>query len=148
MPALQQPSIIHGDYRSGNFLFTEHDGRITALLDWELGMIGDRHQDLAYVTMPCFKTPDAKSGELQVCGVMPESQFFDEYEAKTCFSINRKTLEWYRIYNYYRTTVLCVGTGYRIARNGKTHQDILVTWVGGLISRLLDELRECLEGVY
>ena len=35
-----KPSIVHGDYRSGNFLFTP-DGNISAILDWEMCHIGD-----------------------------------------------------------------------------------------------------------
>ncbi|MFP3740074.1 phosphotransferase, partial [Burkholderia sp. SIMBA_019] len=42
MPVLDRASIVHSDYRTGNFLFTEHDLKISAWLDWELGRIGDR----------------------------------------------------------------------------------------------------------
>ena len=38
--------MTHGDYRTGNYLFDEESGKITALLDWELARIGDFHEDL------------------------------------------------------------------------------------------------------
>ena len=41
-PKLDHVSIVHGDCRGGNFLFTEHDAKITAWLDWELAYLGDR----------------------------------------------------------------------------------------------------------
>ena len=47
MPSVDKPAIVHADFRVGNFLFTEPDNRISAWLDWELGRIGDPHQDIA-----------------------------------------------------------------------------------------------------
>ena len=46
-------TIVHGDYRTGNFL--EVGGRITAILDWELVHLGDPHEDLAWVSLPMYK---------------------------------------------------------------------------------------------
>ncbi|WP_460767492.1 phosphotransferase [Nocardiopsis nanhaiensis] len=42
LPATDRVGIVHGDFRSGNFLFDEATGEITAWLDWELGHVGDR----------------------------------------------------------------------------------------------------------
>lgn len=39
LPVLDRAVIVHSDYRLGNFLFTEHDSKISAWLDWELGRI-------------------------------------------------------------------------------------------------------------
>jgi aminoglycoside phosphotransferase (APT) family kinase protein len=46
-PAAIKPAIVHGDYRSGNFLFTP-DGKISAILDWEMCHIGDPLEDVAW----------------------------------------------------------------------------------------------------
>ncbi|MCB2076897.1 MAG: phosphotransferase family protein [Novosphingobium sp.] len=46
-PEPAAPSIIHGDYRSGNFLFLP-DGAISAVLDWEMCHIGDALEDIAW----------------------------------------------------------------------------------------------------
>lgn len=46
-PSVDRISIVHGDYRVGNFLFDPKDGRFTAIMDWELVHFGDRHEDLA-----------------------------------------------------------------------------------------------------
>jgi aminoglycoside phosphotransferase (APT) family kinase protein len=145
LPELDKPSIVHSDYRLGNFLFTEGDAKITAILDWELGRIGDRHQDLAWTTSRAFAAMDESGKNLLICGMMPESEFFDHYESATEFKINPKTLHWYKIYNNYSLAALLVGTGYRIALNGKTHQDILVTWLIGLGYLVMDEIRQLLE---
>jgi aminoglycoside phosphotransferase (APT) family kinase protein len=41
LPPADRIVLVHGDYRSGNFLYDD-GGRITAILDWELAHLGDR----------------------------------------------------------------------------------------------------------
>jgi aminoglycoside phosphotransferase (APT) family kinase protein len=144
LPTLDQPTLVHADYRVGNFLFTEADSRISAWLDWELGRIGDPHQDLAWTTSAAFGVRDEK-GALLVCGLMPEAEFFDAYQQASGRAINRKTLHWYKVYNAFSIVALTLGTGYRIARNGKTHQDVLVTWLIGISAMLMDDMRTLIE---
>ena len=40
--------VVHGDYRLGNML-VDGEGRIQAILDWELGTLGDPLADLGYL---------------------------------------------------------------------------------------------------
>lgn len=145
MPELQEPVIVHSDYRLGNFLFTEHDAKITAWLDWELGRLGDRHQDLAWTTSRAFANIDTDGKTLLVCGMLPEAEFLDEYERASGFRVNSKSLLWYKIYNNYSLAILLIGSGYRVASNGKTHQDVLISWLMGLGSMILDQMRVQLE---
>lgn len=144
MPDLDDPVVVHSDYRLGNFLFTEDDLRISAILDWELGRIGDRHQDIAWTTSHSFGGVDEK-GNFLVCGMMPEPAFYEAYERAAGVAINRQTVRWYQIYNNFSLAILLVGSGYRVAINGKTHQDVLVAWLSGLASVVLDQMREQIE---
>tara|TARA_R110000787_G_scaffold211663_9_gene321495 strand:- start:19963 stop:21183 length:1221 start_codon:yes stop_codon:yes gene_type:complete len=145
LPELPDPVIVHSDYRLGNFLFTEHDARITAWLDWELGRIGDRHQDLAWTTSRAFANVDVDGKTLLVCGMVPEAQFLEEYERASGACVNARTLHWHKIYNNFSLAILLIGSGYRVARNGKTHQDVLVTWLIGIGYMVLDQMRVQLE---
>jgi aminoglycoside phosphotransferase (APT) family kinase protein len=43
----QKLVLVHGDYRTGNFLFSK-SGEITAILDWEMAHLGDPLEDLAW----------------------------------------------------------------------------------------------------
>jgi aminoglycoside phosphotransferase (APT) family kinase protein len=144
MPSLDKPTLVHSDYRIGNVLFTESDMRITAWLDWELGRIGDPHQDLAWTTSAAFCSRDDQGTQL-VCGLVPESEFFDRYAEAGGRHVDPKTLHWYKVYNAFSMVALTLGTGYRIARNGKTHQDVLVTWLMGISAMLMDEMRDLIE---
>lgn len=145
MPVLDQPSIVHSDYRTGNFLFTEHDLQISAWLDWELGRIGDRHQDLAWTTSRAFGSYADDGKTLLVCGLIPEAEFLAAYEQASGLKVDARTLHWYKVYNNYTIAILILATGYRAARNGKTHQDVLVTWLIGIGYMILDEIRELIE---
>ena len=55
------------------------------------------------------------------------------------------TLHYYRVLVGYVQGVITLATAYRIARNGKTHQDILQTVLLGLGPVLMDDLRSLLE---
>lgn len=77
--------------------------------------------------------------------MMPESEFFEGYQQVSGLTVNPATLHWYKIYNNYSLAILLVGSGYRVARNGKTHQDVLVAWLSGLAYVVLDQMRSQLE---
>ncbi len=144
-PDCARPTIVHGDYRVGNFLFTEHDARITAVLDWELARIGDPHQDLAWVTAHAYGHYDDDGKTFLVGGCLPETVFFDAYQRASGLCIDARTLHYYKVYTGYMQGVISLATTYRIARNGKTHQDVLQAWILGIGAMLIDELRQLLE---
>lgn len=145
LPVLDRASIVHSDYRVGNFLFTEPDLTISAWLDWELGRIGDRHQDLAWTTSRAFGSMDEDGRTFLVCGLLPEAEFLAAYQRESGLAIDPDTMHWYKVYNSYSIAILTLATGYRAARNGKTHQDVLVTWLIGIGSMILDEVRTLIE---
>ncbi|NYI75540.1 phosphotransferase family protein [Nocardioides panzhihuensis] len=47
-PAGLAPVIVHGDYRLGNVLCLE--GRVTAIIDWEIWALGDPRTDVTWLT--------------------------------------------------------------------------------------------------
>lgn len=55
MPTALPPVVNHGDYRVGNTLC--HDGRVTAVIDWEIWSVGDPRVDLTWLT---FFTDEAR----------------------------------------------------------------------------------------
>lgn len=132
MPVVHTVVMNHGDYRSGNFLYTEHDERISAWLDWEIGHLGDYHEDVAYVTLP-YLTHVAEDGHTVLAnGMLPTDDFYAAYEAATGFVLDRRVLEYYHVYHAFRAAVIVLATGYRASVNGKTHQDLLLNWIMGL----------------
>jgi aminoglycoside phosphotransferase (APT) family kinase protein len=50
VPPPLPPTVVHGDYRLGNMIVSaERPDRILAVLDWEMGAIGDPRADLGYL---------------------------------------------------------------------------------------------------
>lgn len=145
MPVCAKPVILHGDYRVGNFLFTEHDARISAVLDWEMARFGDHHFDIAWAANPAYGHRDDHGREILVGGFMPEQEFFERYAQHAGLGIEAKSLYFYRVYIAWLQGVISLGTAWRVAYNGKTHQDALVAWIVGIGPKLIDGLRELLE---
>ncbi|MES2482842.1 MAG: phosphotransferase family protein [Pseudomonadota bacterium] len=144
LPALDHVSVVHGDFRSGNFLFDEASGHIHAWLDWERGHLGDRHRDLAWLTQAAMG--HYEDGTYYVCGLVPLERFFDLYEQTSGLKVDHERLDYYRILNGFQILVSTIATNYRVARLGKSHQDILLARVRGLapsvaldLSRMLKE---------
>lgn len=147
MPPVDRLSVVHGDYRSGNFLYTEHDNRITAWLDWELGHLGDRHEDLGYALnlVHAHKSEDGKT--VLYNGFMPKEALFEAYEKASGLSVNPKIVDYYRVLSTYKLTAVCIGSTYRIARGGKSHQDVLLAWLIGAGYVIAEDLRRVLKEV-
>jgi aminoglycoside phosphotransferase (APT) family kinase protein len=62
IPADEQTSIVHGDFRLDNAIFHPHEPRILAVLDWELSTLGHPLVDLAYVCMRYHLSADQFKG--------------------------------------------------------------------------------------
>lgn len=141
-PPLDHVSIVHGDYRSGNFLFDEAEGRITAWLDWEGATLGDRHQDLTYAAMPSF-SHYAEDGVTQLgSGMLPAEALYAAYSDASGLSVDPLRLQYYNIFNRYLIVVLTLAASARASRIRGTHQDVLVNYVVGIGYGALADLRD------
>ncbi len=147
LPVLDRVSVIHGDYRSGNFLFRESDAQITAVLDWERGYLGDRHRDLAWATAYPFGHFAEDGKTFLASGLMPTAEFFDEYQKLSGLSVDPQRLQFFKIFNCYQLMVSTIATGHRVVRLGKSHQDIILAWAGAAGYSFAEPLRQALEEV-
>lgn len=146
-PPLDHVSIVHGDYRSGNFLFDEAAGRITAWLDWEGASLGDRHQDLTYAAMPAF-SHYADDGVTQLAsGMAPAAELYAAYQQASGLSVDPARIAYYEVFNRYLIAVLCMAGAARASRVRGTHQDVLVNFVIALGFGALAELGDHFAGV-
>lgn len=144
IPTLDHASVVHGDYRSGNFLFDEKHVKITAILDWEMGSLGDRHADLAWTLFEPFSTKD-ESGNTLICGLLPRKQFLDMYEQSSGLSVDPARLTYFSVFALWRCIMIAGTSSLRAANGLKTHQNVMLTWVAGMGYALMDSLRRILE---
>jgi len=145
LPECREPVLVHGDFRTGNFMFDAETGEMTAVLDWELAHIGDFHEDLAWILQRLFATP-AETGELMACGLITREGLIKAYESATGSTVNRRTLAFYEILCAFKCAAMNLGTGSGIAARGNNHQDVLLSWMAPVghvfcneIARLISE---------
>lgn len=131
-PTVDHVSLLHGDYRNGNFLFDEADGRMTAVLDWELTYLGDRHHDLAYAMMESWGYVDEASGEFYCSALVTRPEFVAEYERRSGLTVDPERLEYYMVLNMYWAVVALIATGPRNAAERMTHLDVMQNFLAGL----------------
>lgn len=146
-PPLDHVSLVHGDFRAGNFLFDEDSQKISAWLDWELAVLGDRHQDLTWMTGAHFGHYDEDGETFLACGLLPVEQLYQRYEAASGLKIDPVRLRYYRIFNDFTSCVHMLATAARVARGGKTHQDVVVAWLSMIGNVIAGKLRETLAEV-
>ncbi|WP_454644715.1 phosphotransferase family protein [Bradyrhizobium liaoningense] len=98
-PLPPRRTIVHGDYRIGNFL--ERERRITAILDWELVHLGDPHEDLAWALMPTFNGRSRK-----LYGVLERDEVIDHYQRASGIEISAKSLAYYEAFALYQAAAI------------------------------------------
>ncbi len=147
IPECDRLSLVHGDFRVGNFLFTEPDYRVSAWLDWEYAHISDRHEDLAWTIKTVFGQLAEDGTTFLVGGLTPREQFLAEYEAASGLPVDPVRLRYWDILDSFKSITIVLATGCRVASLGKTHQDVLVAWLSGIGYPLLEDLRTQLEEV-
>jgi len=143
-PPTDHVSLVHTDFRKGNFLFDLESGQITAILDWELSHLGDRHEDLAFFLNPLFGGYDENDNYL-VGGLMERQEFLDLYQQLSGLPVDEKKLDYYMIFNAWRGVINTLATGVRCMMGQKTHQDIRVGWITYTSAINLQSLLEDLE---
>ena len=119
-PVTEHVALLHGDYRSGNFLFEPVTNRVTAVLDWEMARFGDRHEDLGWTLARIYTVVDADGTEL-VCGLVPREEFLRRYEQLSGLPVDRERLFYYEVFNELKIAVIALGTGPRNASERQSH---------------------------
>lgn len=148
-PPIDKVTVIHHDYRAGNFLFDPESWEVTAVLDWELSHLGDYHEDLAWTLQEGYGRLDNR-GRFLVCGLIEREEFLSRWQDKTGLPVDPRKLAYYGIMNCWKSAIMVLGTGVRCAMGGKSHQDILLAWLAGFgptcIDTLNRRLRDALNG--
>jgi aminoglycoside phosphotransferase (APT) family kinase protein len=108
-PHPQGPTVImHGDFRLSNLLV--NDGRITAVLDWELCTIGDALVDLAWL-LDDWRSSDepgiSMPSPTRAGGFPTRAELIDVYRNLTGFPVDR--LGYYRGFTQWRAASLLQG---------------------------------------
>jgi aminoglycoside phosphotransferase (APT) family kinase protein len=112
IPADEETSIVHGDYRMDNMIFHPSEPRVLAVLDWELSTLGNPISDFCYHCMSWRLEPGLFRGlkgvDFAALGIPDEA----EYVAAYCRRTGRAGLaHWdiYMVYNMFRIAGILQG---------------------------------------
>jgi aminoglycoside phosphotransferase (APT) family kinase protein len=109
LPASPAPTVVHGDYRLGNVMFSPSPLRLAAILDWELATIGDPLADLGYLTAMWSEPSDPPNpvGDLSAVtrgnGFPGRDHLAGRYAERSGRSV--EALRWYQVLALWKAAV-------------------------------------------
>ena len=135
-PTAPRISVVHGDYRIGNFL--ELDGRITAMLDWELVHLGDPMEDLGWI---CLQAWRGRSPTM--CHMFTRDELKSKYEALTGLTVDPAALHYWEAFGTFKLAVMHLGASFCFET--RDFNDLRMAGMGFQMPRMLLQLESVLE---
>ena len=108
VPADDQTTIVHADFRLDNMVMHATEARVVAVLDWELSTLGNPLADFTYVLMQWVNGPMSQIVDLAAHGIPT----LEEYVAEYCRLTGRPglpDLDWFFAYNSFRLAGILQG---------------------------------------
>ncbi|MGZ6038985.1 MAG: phosphotransferase family protein [Phenylobacterium sp.] len=103
-PPAQKLSVVHGDYRTGNFLYDEA-GEIHGVLDWEMAHLGDPLEDLAWGLNPVWEFGRGLAG-----GLIAHAEAIAIWERASGLVADPTALHWWILFNCVKGQGIWVGS--------------------------------------
>jgi len=123
----QKRSVVHGDYRTGNFLY-DADGTIRGILDWEMAHLGDPLEDLAWGLNPIWRfARDGRAG-----GLVPREDAIRIWERASGLCADPEALRWWEVFSCVKGQSIWLSGAHEFAA-GVNQDPILViaAWLMG-----------------
>ena len=127
VPEQLPATVVHGDYRLGNMIVThEEPERIAAVLDWEMGAIGDPRADVGYL-VATYSEPGGRANPLgtspvtATAGFPSRSELVERYASRSGRDI--EPLAWFEALALWKAAVFCEAIYGRYVRGELTADD-------------------------
>jgi aminoglycoside phosphotransferase (APT) family kinase protein len=95
VPEDDHVGVVHGDYRVGNALV--ENGRVTAILDWELAYLGDVRFDLGYLALERLAGKHLRPVTSLMNAMADEHWFFEQYGERVGRPVDREVVRTFSV---------------------------------------------------
>jgi len=135
MPVAENITIVHGDYKADNIMFSDTD--IVAVLDWELATLGDPMEDVGWICMDYYKVDNL------VNGLMSKEEFLQRYQELTGFTVDPEVVRFWQLFGCFKMAVITL-TGIKNLLSGKTNAGVIIG-LGIFLPKLYREILDLME---
>jgi len=146
MPVQRGTSIAHGDFRFGNALVDVQQGRVAAVLDWELCTLGDPLADVGYLGVYWYDGEAANvraNDPTSADGFPSYADLLERYATRTGRDLSG--IDYYVAFSCWRLAVISEGVYARYLHGAMGEQDVDITQfkvgVDALAARALAAVR-------
>jgi aminoglycoside phosphotransferase (APT) family kinase protein len=133
-PPPEKLVLVHGDYRTGNFLYDQSG--IQGVLDWEMAHAGDPVEDLGWVVIKSWRW----ARNHLVGGLCERDEFVKMYEDASGMKVDRDALKFWEVFSNVKFGIIFI-TGAKAIIEGKT-PDLLLALTSFINPGLEVELLE------
>ena len=130
IPAGDEITLVHGDYRLDNLVFHPTEARVIGVLDWELSTLGHPLADLSYQCMAWRIAPALWRGiaglDLAALGIPSEAEYVAMY-AKATRRDPAEHWDFYLAYNLFRMAAILHGIAQRATDGNAAADDAVET---------------------
>jgi aminoglycoside phosphotransferase (APT) family kinase protein len=102
------PVLVHGDYRTGNYLADETG--VTAILDWEGAHLGDPVEDLGWL---CVKSWRFGAVDRPAGGFGSREELWQAYERAGGPAVDPARAHWWEVFGTVRWGIICHNQAWR-----------------------------------
>ena len=115
-PPTDDITLVHGDYRLGNFLVARDDGvaRLSGILDWELVHLGDPLEDVAWCASPLWR-----AGTPYASALLPPDELAARWAVASGRGADAERLRFYDVLAIVKMIAIML-TGIEAFRSGRT----------------------------
>jgi aminoglycoside phosphotransferase (APT) family kinase protein len=114
-PPAQKICVVHGDYRTGNFL-VDGDGEIRAILDWEMAHLGDPLEDLGWALDPLWSHGDPS----RPAGTIARDAALRIWEHESGLKVDPAALAWWEIFASLKGAAIWISAAKEYAQGRNT----------------------------
>lgn len=112
-PPAARISLVHGDFRLGNYLFDRNE--VTGILDWEMAHLGDPVEDLAWSLLGMWRFASSPG---KIAHFLTPDEAIGAWEAASGLTLDHRSLGWWTLLGHVKLVALGAMGAHGFAKGG------------------------------